>query len=86
MQKTPALSASWLAIVKAAWRGHGEALRWLLLDSEGPRLTAQLSLRDHNGQTVAELVRTNGQHEVADWLQPLIEEQDGRERRGMAQA
>ena len=28
--------------VKAAWKGHDDALRWLLLDPDGPKLTAQL--------------------------------------------
>ena len=65
------------AIVKAAWKGHTEALRWLLFDPEGPQLTDQLSLRDLEGRTVAELVRLNKQHEVADWLQVLIEEREG---------
>ena len=65
------------AIVKAAWKGHAEALRWLLFDPNGPQLTDQLSLRDHEGRTVAELVRLNSQHAVADWLQQLIEEKEG---------
>ena len=26
------------AVVKAAWKGHREALEWLLLNPEGPRL------------------------------------------------
>ena len=62
------------AIVKAAWKGHREACEWLLLDPEGPRLTAQLELLDLEGRTVAELVRQNGQHEMADWLHGLIQE------------
>lgn len=63
------------AIVKAAWKGHSEALRWLLFDADGPKLTSQLLLLDLEGRTVAQLVRLNGQHEVANWLQDLIEEQ-----------
>jgi len=62
------------AIVKAAWKGHLEVLRWLLYDEEGPQLTAQLELLDLEGRTVAELVRQNGQHEVADWLHARIQE------------
>lgn len=61
------------AIVKAAWKGHMEALRWLLFDEAGPQLTDQLAMRDLEGRTVAELVRLNGQHDVADWLQQFIE-------------
>ena len=62
------------AIVKAAWTGHLEVLRWLLYDEEGPQLTAQLELLDLEGRTVAELVRQNGQHEVADWLHARLRE------------
>jgi glutathione S-transferase len=51
-----------------------EVLRWLLYDEEGPQLTAQLELLDLEGRTVAELVRQNGQHEVADWLHARIQE------------
>ena len=58
------------AIVKAAWKGHADALRWLLFDERGPRLTEQLSLRDHEGRTVAQLVRLNGQHAIAAWRDP----------------
>jgi len=73
------------AIVKAAWKGHRDALRWLLFDEEGPRLTDQLSLRDLEGRTVAELVRLNGQNDVADWLQHLIEEREGDSTRARAE-
>ena len=59
------------AVAKAAWRGHTDALRWLLLDPEGPQLTAQLALRDAEGRRIAEAVRDNGQHEVAEWLAGL---------------
>jgi len=62
------------AIVKAAWKGHLEALQWLLYGDDGPRLTEQLDLLDLEGRTVAELVRQNGQHEVATWLQARIQE------------
>ena len=53
------------AIVKAAWKGHSDALEWLLHADDGPRLVEQLGMRDLEGRTVAELVRLNGQHEVA---------------------
>ena len=64
------------AIVKAAWKGHSEALEWLLHADDGPRLVEQLGMRDLEGRTVAELVRLNGQHEVAAWLEPLIAVED----------
>ena len=34
------------AIVKAAWKGHREALEWLLFAPDGPALTEQLDLLD----------------------------------------
>ena len=61
------------AVVKAAWKGHAPLLRWLLHADDGPRLTAQLTMRDLDGRTVAELARLNGQEEVADWLGGLIQ-------------
>jgi hypothetical protein len=61
------------AIVKAAWKGHLPALRWLLHDPNGPRLTSQLVMRDLDGRTVAELASMNGQHETAAWLRELID-------------
>lgn len=59
------------AVVKAAWRGHLPALQWLLSAPEGPRLTAQLAIRDLEGRSVADLARMNGQHETAQWLEAL---------------
>ena len=61
------------AIVKAAWKGHRDALEWLLFAADGPQLTEQLDLLDCDGRTVAQLCRTNAQHTTADWLQSLIE-------------
>ena len=66
------------AIVKAAWKGHSDALEWLLHADDGPRLVEQLAMRDLEGRTVAELVRLNGQHEVAAWLEPLIAAEEGK--------
>ena len=60
------------AIVKAAWKGHRDALEWLLHADDGPRLTSQLLMPDLEGRTVDELVRLNGQEAVANWLQGLI--------------
>ena len=60
------------AIVKAAWKGHDDALRWLLLDGDGPRLTPQLALRDHDGRDVAQLAAMNGMDATAKWLEPLV--------------
>ena len=61
------------AVAKAAWKGHEEALRWLLLAPDGPRLTAQLWLRDADGRPVADFVREGGRHAIADWLQGLCD-------------
>ena len=63
------------AIVKAAWKGHCEALQWLLFALDGPQLTDQLLLLDLEGRTVSQLVQLNGQHDVASWLQVHIDEQ-----------
>eukprot|EP00927_Polykrikos_kofoidii_P059365 TRINITY_DN54528_c0_g1_i1.p1 TRINITY_DN54528_c0_g1~~TRINITY_DN54528_c0_g1_i1.p1 ORF type:complete len:1057 (+),score=162.46 TRINITY_DN54528_c0_g1_i1:29-3172(+) len=73
------------AVNKAAWKGHEETLRWLLLDSEGPRLTDQLLLLDHEGLTVAQLARTGGQSQIADWLQELSESEGYRHGAGPSQ-
>ena len=62
------------AVVKAAWKGHDEALRWLLLSDDGPKLTSQLALRDHEGRTVAQLAAMNGMDVTAAWLAPLVDE------------
>ena len=35
---------------------HDDCLRWLLLAEDGPRLTAQIALRDFDGRTVPEQV------------------------------
>ena len=62
------------AVVKAAWKGHDEALRWLLLEIDGPRLTEQLAMRDLQGRSVADLAAMNGMEATALWLAPLVEE------------
>ena len=59
------------AIVKAAWKGHTELLKWLLLDSEGPQLVEQLTLTDLEGRLPSELARMNGQHDAATFLDSL---------------
>ena len=59
------------AVQKAAWKGHDECLRWLLLAEDGPKLTAQIAMRDFDGVAVPEQVRANGQHRTADWLDEL---------------
>ena len=66
------------AVVKAAWKGHDDALRWLLLDGDGPQLKAQLGMRDPQGRSVAQLAAMNGMAHTAQWLAPLVE-QYGRE-------
>ena len=61
------------AVQKAAWKGHDECLRWLLVAADGPRLTAQILLRDFDGRTVPDQIRDNGQHRTAAWLEELAE-------------
>ena len=61
------------AIVKAAWKGHDDALRWLLLDPDGPKLTAQLHIPDLEGLSVAQLARMGGNERTAVWLEQMIE-------------
>ena len=71
------------AVVKAAWKGHLDALRWLLFAPDGPQLTDQLTLLNIEGKNVAELVRENNQHEAADWLDPLIKKQQQQNQKAM---
>ena len=63
------------AVEKAAWRGHDELLRWLLLAEEGPRLLDQLRVRDAEGRSVVDLCRLGGREATASWLEPLVAEQ-----------
>ena len=65
--------AKYGAVAKAAWRGHADAVRWLLFAPDGPRLEEQLDLLDLQGDNVANVARRSGQHDVADWLQRLID-------------
>ena len=59
--------------VKAAWKGHDDALRWLLLDPDGPKLTAQLHIPDLEGLSVAQLARMGGNERTAVWLEQMID-------------
>lgn len=61
------------AVNKAAWKGYSECLEWLLVDDEGPRLTGQLLMLDHEGLSVAQLARSGGHGDVASWLEGLAE-------------
>ena len=61
-------------MVKAAWKGHDDALRWLLTDPEGPALTAQLHTLDLDSLSAAQLARNNGNESTADWLEGLARE------------
>ena len=70
------------AVVKAAWKGHLSLLHWLLLDPGGPGLNWQLYMPDLEGRSVAELAVMNGQIEVADWLQKLVDERSRHEISG----
>ena len=60
------------AVAKAAWKGHDDALRWLLQADDGPALVGQLALRDHEGKSVAEIAAINGMDATAAWLAPLV--------------
>jgi len=62
------------AVMKAAWKGHLEALEWLVRAEDGPHLVEQLDILDENGASVAELARQNGMPETAGWLQHRIDE------------
>ena len=59
--------------VKAAWKGHDDALRWLLLDPDGPKLTAQLHIPDLEGLSVAQLARMGGNERTAVWLEQMMD-------------
>ena len=60
------------AVEKAAYRGHDELLRWLLLAADGPLLLEQLALRDDEGRSVADLARLSGYEATARWLEPMV--------------
>ena len=64
------------AVEKAAYRGHDELLRWLLLEDDGPRLLSQLVLRDEEGRSVADLARMGGHEGTARWLEPMVEAEE----------
>ena len=69
------------AVMKAAWKGHMEALQWLVQDPEGPQLKWQCGLRDLEGRSVADQAAMNGMDDAARWLAPLVAEaeaEDGR--------
>ena len=57
------------AVSKAAWHGHLRLLEWLVLGEDGPRLLEQVSLRDHDGCSVADRARLNGHEDTARWLE-----------------
>jgi hypothetical protein len=61
------------AVGKAAWQGHIPCLEFLVLAPEGPKLGAQLLLKDKDGRSVAELARMNGQDAAAEWLEARME-------------
>ena len=61
------------AVGKAAWQGHIPCLEFLVLAPEGPKLGAQLLLKDKDGRSVAELARMNGQDAAAEWLEKRME-------------
>ena len=67
-------------VQKAAWRGHKEALQWLLLDEEGPQLLWQLhplvadtavaagvALDELGVRTLASLLQESGCSSFRDW-------------------
>ena len=49
-----------------------ECLRFLVLDDDGPKLGAQLAVRDLDGRSVAELARMNGQDAAAEWIEEQL--------------
>jgi len=65
------------ALDTAAWKGHRDMLTWLLLADDGPRLTALLHLRDHQGRTLGDLTRLAGRRVLAGWLEALCLQYSG---------
>lgn len=62
----------------AAYKGHRRLVEWLLSPlPEGPNLGWQLHVRDHQGRTLPELIRSAGHLELADWLQARAVASDG---------
>jgi len=70
------------AVIKAAWKGHVDALQWLIFDRDGPALRSQLMLLDHEGRSAAELAAMNHQHAASAWLR---ESMAAEQRRGERQ-
>ncbi len=68
-------------VQKAAWRGHQEALQWLMLDQDGPRLLWQLqplvgndrpvaggaTLDELGARTLESILQESGCSSVRDW-------------------
>ena len=65
------------AVNKAAWKGHADALEWLLVDPTGPKLVRQLFLLDNDGWTVSHAALKGGQNKIADRLDALALEHAG---------
>eukprot|EP00960_Hanusia_phi_P017112 503379-Hanusia_phi.AAC.1 len=67
---------------QAAWRGHKEALEWMLLDPEGPKLLYQLNMLAADGRDPVQKASVNGHAGMAAWLESLRESELGTLPRG----
>jgi ankyrin repeat protein len=59
------------AVHKAAWKGHEDCLKWMLLHDRGPSLGYQLHMLAADGRSPQDKARVNGHIAVANWLQTL---------------
>jgi len=59
------------AVHKAAWRGHRDALKWMLEDPQGPDLRYQLEMPAADGRMPEEKAMVNGFSAIATWLKNM---------------
>ena len=59
------------AVHKAAWKGHGKCLEWMIEMSHGPHLGYQLHLAALDGRRACDKARVNGHALVAARLEVL---------------
>lgn len=61
--------------LQAAWKGHREALEWMLRTDAGPQLRYQLLLPAADGRLPVDKAAVNGHGAIARWLRGLMQSQ-----------
>lgn len=59
------------SVHKAAWKGHREALEWMLRTEAGPCLRYQLAMPAADGRLPVDKAAVNGHGAIAAWLKTL---------------